>query len=88
MRCAAILGLGATLLGCVPPPPQVAMSPVVIDPATLQVCALIQREIFDQQRHAALGNGDATPLVQAAVQINAYNVINGLRMRAAIIGCA
>ena len=87
MKQAAALAFGMLLLGCVPPPSQVAMRPVVLDPATLSECALIQSQIAAQQRHAALGSIDATPLVQAAVQINAYNVIDGLRTRAAIIGC-
>ena len=88
MKHTAALALGMLLSGCVPPPPsQVAMRPIVLDPATLSECALIQSQIAAQQRHAALGSIDATPLVQAAVQINAYNVIDGLRTRAAIIGC-
>ncbi len=88
MKQVAVLALAALLWGCLPPPPnQVAMRPVALDPATLKECNLIQREIADQQRHAALGSVMATPLVQAAVQINAYNVIDGLRARAAIIGC-
>lgn len=87
MKQTAALALGLFLVGCVPPPSQVAMRPVPLDPATLSECALIQRQIAAQQRHAALGSIDATPLVQAAVQVNAYNVIDSLRARAAIIGC-
>ncbi|HTW54728.1 MAG TPA: hypothetical protein VME45_22765 [Stellaceae bacterium] len=87
MKQIAALAMGIILAGCVPPPPPPVVRPVALDPATLSECALIGREIAAQQRHAALGGIDATPLVQAAVQINAYNVINGLRDRAAIIGC-
>ena len=89
MKQALALALGLFLGGCVPPSPpgEVAMQPVALDPATLSECALIERQIAAQQRHAALGSIDATPLVQAAVQINAYNVIDALRVRAAIIGC-
>jgi hypothetical protein len=36
---------------------------------------------------AAFAGVDTTPLTQATVQINAYNVINSLQTRAAIIGC-
>lgn len=91
MKRIAAVALGAMLWGCVPPPPRpplvVAMRPVALDPTILQECALIQSEIAAQQRHAVLGSIDATPLVQAAVQINAYNVIAGLRERATVIGC-
>jgi hypothetical protein len=89
MKNAVILALGMLLVGCAPPPPpgQVAMRPVALDPATVRECASIQSQIAEQQRHAALGSIMATPLVQAAVQINAYNVIDGLRTRAAMIGC-
>jgi hypothetical protein len=89
MKQALALALGLFLGGCVPPPPpgEVAMRPVALDPATLSECALIEQQIAAQQRHAVLGSIDATPLVQAAVQINAFNVIDGLRVRAAIIGC-
>jgi len=86
MKQIAAVAIGIILAGCVPPQPPAAR-PVALDPATLSECALIGREIAAQQRHAALGSIDATPLVQAAVQINAHNVINGLQNRAAIIGC-
>lgn len=88
MKHIVALALGLGLAGCapapVPPPPR----PVALDPATISECALIQREIAAQQRQAALGGIDATPLVRAAVQLNAYNVIEGLRALATIIGCA
>jgi hypothetical protein len=63
------------------------MQPVALDPATLSERALIRQQIAPQQRHAALGGIDATPLVLFAVQINAFNVIDGLRARAAVTGC-
>jgi hypothetical protein len=66
-----------------PPPPR----PVALDPVTVRECALIGREIAEQQRTAAFAGVDTTPLTQATVQINAYNVINSLQTRAAIIGC-
>ena len=85
------MALGIMLCGCAPPPPPAVpvatRPPVALDPATISECALIQSQIADQQRTAALGSVMATPLVQASVQINAYNVIEGLRQRAAIIGC-
>jgi hypothetical protein len=64
MKQTAALALGMLLLGCAPPPSQVAMPPVALDPATLSECALIQREIAAQQRHAALGSIDATQRLQ------------------------
>ena len=90
MKHAVAFAIGIMLAGCVPPPAAPgppATRPVALDPATVEQCALIGREIAEQQRNAAFGSIDATSLVQAAVQINAYNVIDGLRARAAIIGC-
>jgi hypothetical protein len=87
MKQAAAFAIGIILAGCAQPPPTPVARPVALDPWTLNECVLIGHEIADQQRHAALGDIDATPLVRAAVQINAYNVINGLQNRAAIIGC-
>jgi hypothetical protein len=87
MKHATILAVGILLAGCVPPPGPPVARPVALDPATLQQCALIGHEIAEQRRNAAFGGVDATPLVQAAVQINAYNVITGLQSRAALIGC-
>ena len=88
MTYAGVLAIGIMLAGCVPPPGPLVARPVALDPATLQQCALIGQEIAEQQRNAAFGSVDATPLVQAAVQINAYNVITGLQTRAALIGCS
>lgn len=91
MKRAAAVALGMVLWGCAPAPPPgpvAARPPVVLDPATLGECVLIQHQIADQQRNAALGSVMATPITQAAVQLNAYNVINGLAARAAIIGCS
>jgi hypothetical protein len=92
MKHAAAVAMGIILAGCVPaPPPAVpvaAGAPIVLDPAIVRECALIEHQIADQQRNAAFGSVMPTPITQAAVQINAYNVIEGLRERAAIIGCA
>ena len=90
VKQATAMVLGIVLCGCAPPPPAVPIAappPIALDPATPSECALIRRQIADQQRTAALGSVMATPLVEASVQINAYNVIEGLRARAAIIGC-
>ena len=89
MKYAAALTFGIVLAGCAPapPPPGPAARPVALDPATVNECNLIGREIAEQQRTAAFAVLDTTPLAQAAAQVNAYNVINNLRARAAIIGC-
>lgn len=87
MKYAAALVFGIMLAGCAPPPPAPPVHPVALDPATAKECTLIGREIAEQQRTAAFAVLDTTPLAQATAQINAYNVINSLHARAAVIGC-
>lgn len=91
MKRAAAFAMAIMLAGCAPalppPGPVAAGPPIALDPARVSECVLIRRQIADQQRNAAFGSVMATPIAQAAVQINAYNVIEGLRERAALIGC-
>jgi hypothetical protein len=87
------MGLAADILlgGCTPypgygyPPPP---TPLVSDQGLLlDECTVIRREIARQQRIADYSGVMATPLTEASVRLNVYNVIIGLQQRAAIAGC-
>lgn len=88
---AAAITLGIALSGCAPYPvyqeQAAAPRPVQLDPWRRDECSLIRREIAKQQNAAQLSAVMSTALVQAAVQLNASNVIAGLETRAAIAGC-
>jgi hypothetical protein len=88
---AAAVVLGIALGGCAPYPvyqeQAAAPRPVNLDPWRRDECNLIRREIAQQQSAAQLSGVTSTLLVQAAVQLNASNVIAGLETRAAIAGC-
>lgn len=89
--------IGLAVSACAPypvpqnAPPPVAMRaapiPLAAERARLDECALIRGEIVHQQRIAQASGVMATPLAQGAVLLNTYNVIYGLRQRAAIEGC-
>jgi hypothetical protein len=89
MKEAAIIAIALALAGCVPPPPPAyqAAAPIPLDPRTRAECARIYHEIDIQQRSAAFDGVMTTALVEASMQLNAYNVITGLLTQAAIIGC-
>ena len=86
---AAILALGVVLGGCAPYPGYGYPAPrtMVTEPGLLDECTLIRREIARQQRIAEQSGIMASPLVDASVRLNVYNVITGLQQRAAIAGC-
>jgi hypothetical protein len=86
---AAILAAGTVVAACAPYPAPVAPAPapLVANWEQAHECALIRSEIARQQRIAAYSGVMDTLLVQGATLLNTYNVINGLRDRAAIDGC-
>jgi hypothetical protein len=91
MRAAALLGLAVALSACAPNPasvpPAPAAVPLVADRGHEEECSLIRDEIARQQRIAEMSPAMDTLLVEAAVRLNASNVIYDLRTRAAIEGC-
>jgi hypothetical protein len=86
---AAFLALGVAIGGCAPYPGYGYPAPeaVVTAPGLLDECTVIRREIARQQRIAEQSGVMTSPLVEASVQLNVYNVIIGLQQRAAIAGC-
>jgi hypothetical protein len=89
LAAAIILTIGSVLAGCAPYTvyESQAPTPLVNYREQQEECSLIRREIAHQQRIAALSPVMETELVEAAVRLNAANVISGLATRAAIEGC-
>jgi hypothetical protein len=87
MKLAVIGALAIAVAACAPPPPPAPAPVALYDPVRVDECARIRYEIGVQQRIAAFSDVMSGLLVEAAVRLNAYNVITGLQTRAAIIGC-
>ncbi len=89
LAAATILAIVGVVAGCAPYPLYVsqAATPLAGDREQQDECTFIRKEIARQQRIAALSPVMETALVEAAVRLNAANVISGLATRAAIEGC-
>jgi len=82
-----VLATGLAAAGCAPYPPPLAPTPLVLTAEQQRECAAIRSELARQETIAAYSGVMTTPLVQGAVLINASNVIESLRARAALAGC-
>lgn len=80
---AGILAIGAALSACAPYPAYLDLTAR----ERQEECAQIGREYWRQVSIAERSSFDSTFIVAASVQLNAWNVMQGLRERAVIAQC-